>query len=278
MVADAPDSPISGNDTIADSSKDFRNRIFNEDCAVGLQRIPDKSIDLVMMDPPYDMETCGGGAFGSFNKLYHGELDPISNGITNEMLDLIVSKMKRINIYIWCNKRQIYQYLDYFLSRRGGGIHMDLLTWHKTNPVPTCGNKYLSDTEYCLFFREKGVKLYGSYDTKHTFYVTSLNTKDKKLYGHPTIKPLEIVRNLIGNSASIDENGTVPIVLDPFMGSGTTAVAAKELGFDYLGFEIDPEYHRVALERICNTKHETNIEDATIPAVKNTLDIWGISS
>ncbi len=127
---------------------------------------------------------------------------------------------------------------------------MDLLTWHKTNPTPMCSNKYLSDTEYLLFFREKGVKVNGSYDTKRKWYVSPLNVSDKKLYGHPTVKPLEITKNLIINSAPEG----LPI-LDPFMGSGTTAVAAKELGFDYVGFEINPEYHLTALKRL-STKQE----------------------
>ena len=152
--------------------------------------------------------------------------------------------MKAVNIYIWCNKAQLRQYLDYFDDR---GCSIDLLTWHKTNPTPTCNNKYLSDTEYCIFARDKGVKLYGSYETKRKFYVTASNTDDKKLYGHPTVKPLDIIRNLIINSSKEEE-----VVMDPFMGSGTTAVACKLTGRHYIGFEIDPEYYRVACNRVNN--------------------------
>ena len=172
--------------------------IYNKDCIKGLKEMPDKSIDLVVMDPPYEMDTSGGGAFGSFNKLYHSSLTSISKGISNDVLDLLVQKMKAINMYIWCNKAQLRQYLDYLDDR---GCMIDLLTWHKTNPTPTCNNKYLSDTEYLIFAREKGVKLYGSYETKRKYWVTSLNTDDKKKYGHPTIKPLEIIKNLILNSS-----------------------------------------------------------------------------
>ena len=196
--------------------------IYNKDCIEGLKELPDSSIDLVVMDPPYEMDTSGGGAFGSFNKLYHSSLTSISKGISNDVLDLLVRKMKAINMYIWCNKAQLRQYLDYLDDR---GCMIDLLTWHKTNPTPTCNNKYLSDTEYLVFAREKGVKLYGSYETKRKYWVTSLNTDDKKRYGHPTIKPLNIIKNLIENSSK--QGG---VVLDPFMGSGTTAVAAKSLG------------------------------------------------
>ena len=140
---------------------------------------------------------------------------------------------------------------------------MDLLTWHKTNPVPTCNNKYLSDTEYCLFFRQKGVKLYGSYDTKRKWYVTSLNVQDKEKYNHPTIKPLNIIKNLIGNSAVADDPEGIPLVMDPFMGSGTTAVACKMLGLNYTGFEINSEYYENSLRRLSGT-------------VSKGLDSWGL--
>lgn len=133
---------------------------------------------------------------------------------------------------------------------------MDLLTWHKTNPVPACSNKYLSDTEYCLFFRERGVRLYGNYDTKRKWYVSPYNADDKRFYSHPTIKPLEITKNLILNSAS-SEDGHTPIVMDPFMGSGTTAVAAKILGFDYVGFEIDSGYYDIAMKRIAGASNKS---------------------
>ena len=120
-----------------------------------------------------------------------------------------------------------------------------MLTWHKTNPVPACGNKYLTDTEYILFFREKGVKIYGEFKTKFTYYITPLNQSDKKKYGHPTIKPINIVTNLIVNSSL--ENG---IVFDPFMGSGTTAVAAKECGRNFIGYELDSDYYEICNKRL----------------------------
>lgn len=216
--------------------------ILNMDCTEGLKQIPDKSVDLIVMDPPYELQTQGGGAFGNDHREYHGQLSSISHGITNDILDVLCRKMNAVNIYIWCNKAQLRQYIDYFDDKM---CSFDILTWHKTNPTPTCNNKYLSDTEYCIFARDKGVKLYGSYETKRKFYVTASNTDDKKLYGHPTIKPLEIIKNLIINSSLEGQT-----VLDPFMGSGTTAVACKQTGRHFIGFEIDPEYYQTAMRRL----------------------------
>ena len=125
------------------------------------------------------------------------------------------------------------------------GCKTELLSWHKTNPVPTCNNKYLSDTEYLLFFREKGVKIFGSYETKKKYYVTPTNKSDKDKYEHPTIKPLEIIQNLILNSSQEGD-----VVLDPFLGSGTTAVAAVNTNRHYIGFELDEKYFDIACQRL----------------------------
>lgn len=85
--------------------------------------------------------------------------------------------MKKINIYLWCSQKQIPLYLDYFVKEKG--CNWNLITWHKTNPIPACGNKYITDTEYCLFFREKGVRIYGDTSTKGTYFITPLNTSEK---------------------------------------------------------------------------------------------------
>ena len=69
--------------------------------------------------------------------------------------------------------------------------------------------------------------------------------KDKNLYDHPTIKPLDFVKSHILNSTKEGD-----IVLDCFMGSGTTAVACKELGRNYIGFELNPQYYQIAVDRV----------------------------
>lgn len=183
-------------------------------------------------------------------RTYHLEVKTLSDGITNLVLDELVRIMKKINIYIWCNKNQLRQYIDYF---EGIGATTDLLTWHKTNPVPTCNNKYLSDTEYLLYFRKDGVPMYGSYATKKKYYVTPTNKEDKKVYKHPTVKPLNIIENLIINSSL--ENDTV---LDCFMGSGTTGVACVNTNRNFIGIEIDRTYFDIAKGRIENSKEKQN--------------------
>jgi len=219
------------------------NYIDNADCLEGMKTIPDRSVDLVVTDPPYLIETRGAGLYAQPDKQYTKELEPMADGFCEEVLDELCRVLKRINIYLFCSQKQLLPLLDYFVTRRR--CNWNLLAWHKSNPVPACGNKYLTDTEYILFFREKGVKVYGDYWTKRTYYVTPKNTADKKLHGHPTIKPLEIVQNLITNST---EPGAV--VLDTFMGSGTTAVACMRTGRNFIGFELNERYHAIATNRV----------------------------
>lgn len=221
----------------------FGMKLYNDDCLVALKEIPDESVDLVIIDPPYNIKQGkSGGAFGQEKRSYHAQIDTLSSGISNNVLDELVRVMKKVNIYIWCNKNQLRQFIDYFENL---GATTDLLTWHKTNPVPTCNNKYLSDTEYLLYFRKDGVPMYGTYQTKKKYYVSPTNKEDKQKYNHPTIKPLDIIENLIINSSKEND-----VVLDCFMGSGTTGVACKKLGRDFIGMEIDEKYFKIAEERI----------------------------
>ena len=93
--------------------------------------------------------------------------------------------------------------------------------------------------------------LLGDYELKSKYYISPLNMNDKDDYGHPTIKPLELVKRHIKNSTNEND-----LVLDPFMGSGTTAVACKELGRNFIGFEIDEKYHKIAVDRLNGIKKD----------------------
>lgn len=223
------------------------DRIYLEDCLEGLKKIPDKSIDLSVTDPPYEIETTGAGLYKQTDKQYIKELNSMKDGFSKEILDELCRVLKKINVYFFCSQKQIIPLLDYFV--KGKKCNYNIISWHKTNPIPACGNKYLTDTEFILFFRERGVKIYGEFHTKFTYYLTPLNQKDKKLYGHPTVKPLNIVRNFIINSSLPGD-----IVLDPFMGSGTTAVACLETDRHFIGFETNEDYYNIALSRINEVK------------------------
>lgn len=218
-------------------------KLYQGDCLEVMKNIEDGSVDLVVTDPPYEITTTGAGIYKQADKQYVKELNGMKDGFSEEVLDELCRVMKKINIYFFCSQKQIIPLLDYFAKKKK--CNWNILSWHKTNPVPACGNKYLTDTEFILFFREKGVKVYGSFDTKRTWYATPLNQSDKKKYGHPTVKPLSILENLVMNSS---QEGN--IIFDPFMGSGSTGVACLNTNRKFIGIELDEGYFNIAQNRI----------------------------
>lgn len=225
-------------------------QLYQGNCLEVMKNIEDRSVDLVVTDPPYEITTTGAGMYKQADKQYVKELNGMKDGFSEEVLDELCRVMKKINIYFFCSQKQIIPLLDYFVKKKK--CNWNILSWHKTNPIPACGNKYLTDTEFILFFREKGVKVYGSFDTKRTWYATPLNQSDKKKYGHPTVKPLSILENLVVNSSQEGE-----VVLDCFMGSGSTGVACLNTNRNFIGIELDEGYFKIAQKRIEKAANKT---------------------
>lgn len=215
-----------------------------------IKNIPDNSIDLIVTDPPYNVSaTNGGGTINRVKKL-NVSLKELSDANMDKGYDIVsagmefIRVMKDINIYFWCNKKQIPEYFDFYVNKHG--CKFDIICWHKTNALPTYSNKYLSDTEYLLYFHKgKGKCFPENYEDAKTYYIAPINHKDKKEWKHPTIKPLDITKKIIRNSSKKGD-----VVFDPFMGSGTTGVACIELGREFIGTEINKEYFGIANNRL----------------------------
>ena len=111
--------------------------------------------------------------------------------------------------------------------------------------MPCYSNKYLTDKEYVLYFRKGGFCNPRCYEDAKTVYQSSLNSIDKKRYGHPTIKPLPFIIKMVKNSSKDGE-----LILDPFAGSGTTLVASKRLDRNFIGFEIEQKYVDICNQRL----------------------------
>lgn len=223
------------------------NNIYLADCYEAIKDIPDKSIDCIYTDIPYLYVQGGKGhsELGDRTAKKRRELKDIENGIDYSIFDEFCRVLKKINVFIWCSKLQLLDIMKYFIE--GKGCNFELLTWNKTNPTPTTNNVWLPDIEYCLYFRENGVPLNNGYDLKSKWYVSGANKQGKDMFEHPTIKPLQLVTRHI-------EHATQPndLVLDPFIGSGTTAVACKNTGRNYIGFEIDRKWAHIAVDRLNN--------------------------
>ena len=225
------------------------NEIYNEDCYEAIKKIPDKSVDCIYVDIPYLYDSGGGGSSDLSLRIIKVDKElenaNIVSGFDYSILDEFVRVMKKVNIIIWFSKLQMQYILNYFMNLKDKEIYFEPLVWKKTNPTPATNNTWLPDLEYAFHFREKGVTLNNGYEIKSKGYVSPLNKKDKDLYDHPTIKPLEFVKNHILHTTQEND-----IVADFFLGSGTTCVAAKEIDRKYIGFEIDKEYFNIAKDRI----------------------------
>ena len=218
--------------------------IHHGDCLDWLPLIPDDSVDLVVMDPPYDIKNTKAGGNSPFAKSIQKMNDELaegnlSKGFNPAVLPELVRVCKGINLYAFCNKAQLPLYFDFFVNRLG--CNFDLIKWVKTNASPTWHNKYLSDTEYCFYARKRGYCQPENYEDASTLYHAPMNTKDKRLYDHATIKPLPLIKKLIRNSS---KPGAV--VLDPYMGSGTTGEAAIRLERGFIGIELLRKHYDTA--------------------------------
>lgn len=226
------------------------NNIYLGDCYKLIKEIPDKSVDCVYVDIPY-LLIGGGGGNSRIAKNWTSlgqqlEDANIIDGISQDIYKEFIRVCKTPNIFIWCSRLQVREILDWF--NENTDTTMNILTWNKTNPVP-CNTNWLSDIEYCLTFQDNA-KFNTEFKYKSKWYVSPINQKDKKEYGHPTIKPFELVKRHLLNATQ-----TGGVVLDCFMGSGTTCAVCKEIGRKYIGIEINEDYFNIAKKRLDETTY-----------------------
>lgn len=224
------------------------NKIYNEDCLEGMKRIPDKSVDLIVTDPPYKTIT-GGKNNGKNSKRPKGILLE-NNGLFEHQklsIDAWMGELFRVlkddsQCYVFTNTLNLEDMLT--KSREAGFKLHNLLVWEKNNNTPS--QWYMKNCEYVLFLRKgkaKWINEIGSSKTVHKF--------NSVLRGkiHPTEKPVELLELYVRNSSNEGD-----VVFDPFMGSGTTAIACMNTNRNYIGFELDETYFNLANERIGKCK------------------------
>jgi site-specific DNA-methyltransferase (adenine-specific) len=201
--------------------------IFHGDCREILPLLP--KVDLVLTDPPYEISTSGGGIGGK--RKYLADI----RGHIDEGFDLSILASFR-NWFCFCGKEQLpdmFKFVD--------GKRWMLITWNKPNPTPLCNNNYLPDTEYIFHCFEPG-RIFGEFRDKSRYIVHPV---EKNLFDHPTVKPLPVINKLINLGTVAGDT-----ILDPFMGSGTTLRAAKDLGRFCIGIELEEKYCAIAVERL----------------------------
>ena len=224
--------------------------LYNDDCLEVLKNIPNNSIDLVVTDPPYKIVS--GGCTNKAVRYTGSEHDELKSGKLfksniikfNEWIPIIYDKVKDgSHVYIMCNDRNLREVLN--VAHDSKFKLLNILTWKKTKHNPN--RYYLKNSEFIVMLRKgKAVNI----NNMGTFQVLEIPNVDKKL--HPSDKPVELMKILVGNSS---KNGEV--VLDPFMGAGSVGVACDEIGNrEFIGIELDEKYFNIAKERIENAIKE----------------------
>lgn len=222
--------------------------LIHADCSDVLRAMPDKSVDCVVTDPPY---VIGGGecSFKGDRKYLRALKDTqLGAGFDPLILDECLRVVRLPNLVFFASRLQLRDYLNWAHER---DLAWSLVCWHKTNPMPLTAAPYLPDTEYALHFM-RGRRAGGTYRSKRRFYV---QPSGKSPFDHPTVKPLNIVKNLVLNAATAPGS----IVLDPFMGSGTTGVAAIQLGHKFIGIERNGDYLALAKRRIAEARPDLQL-------------------
>ncbi|RLC34792.1 MAG: site-specific DNA-methyltransferase [Candidatus Nealsonbacteria bacterium] len=208
------------------------NKIHNMDCLEFMKNIPDKSIDLILTDPPYGIN-CSKGVWKG--RRYSREYNDT-----------------------WDNKRPAKEYFSEILriSKNtiifGGNFFTDLLpqnnhwiVWDKTGEIKF--NNPFSDCELIWTNIDKNTI------KKYLCIQAGFIAKEKERY-HPTQKPVELIECIIR-----DYTKKTDVILDCFLGSGTTAIACIRLNRRWIGCEIDPKYCKIAQERIDKEKRQLKL-------------------
>lgn len=245
---------------------EFINKIFNEDVLLGIDKIPDNSLDLIVADPPY----CLGKDYGNnSDKMNSKEYLKW----TYKWIDAVIPKLKDTgSLYIfltWKYSPEIFSYIKTKL------IMMNEIIWDRK--VPSMGGstrsftsvhdnigffvkskKYYFDLDSVripydeetkkartrsIFVGKKWLEM--GYNPKDLWSITRIHAQAPERENHPTQKPLELINRIILSSSP--KNG---LVLDPFMGSGTTAISCIQNNRKYVGFELNSEYCNMISDRI----------------------------
>lgn len=233
--------------------------IYNDDCLKKMKHFPNNTIDMVFADPPYFLSNNGlsihSGRIVSVNKgtwdkkESHKDVKEFTNKWIKECFRILKNNG---SIWISGTQHNIFDVREAILQ--AGFSIINIIIWHKVDPPPLIfKNKFQFSYEFIIWAR-KGKKTTFNYQTMFSVYneemhdvwnLPAVQMCEKKYGYHPTQKPECLLERII--LATTNEND---IVLDPFMGSGTTVVVAQKLKRRGIGIEKEREYFDIARKRL----------------------------
>jgi site-specific DNA-methyltransferase (adenine-specific) len=251
------------------------NQIYLGDCVeVMKKKVDPESVDLIFADPPYNLSGNGlnwkgnktGGDWFMVNEKWDKMTAPEYLTFTRQWLGMSHKVLKSNgSIYIACSYHNIGEIMM-TLKQLQFEIK-NVITWYKTNAMPNMTRRVFTHSTEFVIWAVKGKNWVFNYkDLKELNPEKQKDGTDKQMRDlwnlplvqgkerlkgednralHPTQKPEEMLKRII--TASSNKND---IVLDPFLGSGTTAFVAKEFGRQYIGIEKEEKYFEASKERL----------------------------
>lgn len=212
-------------------------------------------MDADIMDPPYVIRTSGGGRFRSTRQhLNQIAEEGFDQGFDHAIIDPALSGA----VVVFCHNDQLVDLIpaivddadqdfdplivaDMFSALRPKFRRAALCSWIKPNPSPMRNKHYLPDTEFYIHAWNPGYHPVGDHHDMHRHIVA--RPRQSKEWGHPTVKPDDVMNKILRNVAG-------STVCDPFMGTGSTGVAALRAGKTFVGIEHNPTHFATAVRRI----------------------------
>lgn len=240
-------------------------KLFNDDCISAMKRLASASISLIVTDPPYNL--------GNFMKERDTNLGKMRDNFFGsagwddlhfeewvESMDVFFQTAARVmkkggSMIVFMSIIKVETIIK--LAQRYGFYYKTTGIWHKTNPMPRNMNlHFVNSTEAWIYFTFK--KKTGVFNNNgqlyHDFIEAAVAPISERKFGkHPTQKPEILMQHFVTLLSNPGD-----WVLDPFMGSGTTGVVAKNQERNFIGIELDKEYFKVAARRIGVQEDETN--------------------
>lgn len=235
------------------------SKLLKGDCIEVLNSIPDSTIDCIITDPPYNlglfMHSRGTNlkkmrdnqfAFAGWDNM---EFEEWKENMSNFFSHCSRVLKKRGTLIMFMAIIKVQDIIK--IASEYGFYYKTTGIWHKKNPMPrNMKIQFVNSTECWIYFTNKAAT--GTFNNGgkacHDFLESSVCPLSEKKYGnHPTQKPLSILKELIEIVSNPGD-----IIMDPFMGSGSTCVAAALSNRRYIGIELSDEYYKIAQTRIDN--------------------------
>ena len=271
---------------VAWKSEDGQSRLYSGEALEWLNSLPESSVDCIWTDPPYllsnDGITCVAGKMVKVNK---GDWDrsrgvELDHEFNRSWLKACRRALKPAGTIWISGTLHVYLSVGMGLLQEGYRILNDIV-WEKPAPPPNLGCRcFTHSTEILLWATKakKGAKdrytfnyqamrnENGGKQMKNVWKMMPPNSQEKKLGKHPTQKPIALVARCLRASTNPDD-----LVVDPFTGSGTTGVAALQLGRNFVGCEREEKYVRLAIKRLSHPGDSQEPDNEMAPSRERTL-------